>query len=282
MRKINIGAGSNWKEKGWEILDNGTGSFKETWKHKGKVWENNLKKNAYDIVLTSHMLEHIPHFRLEKTISEFNRILKIGGTLRILVPSLKKAVDAYQKGDKSFFSSSSHYSDHMGIGASFVRVLISPGQQTIAISRELDEILGGYAHLNCFDFEMLSTVLKKWGFGDIVESEPGKSKLKSLKKIQYLRCDGNEYDMKDDFVLSKSFLKSGKEWSYGGFDKSSSRQLIVEAKKVKHVCYSLSKEYEFHKGYRFNDPLMKIKLFIFKYISYCIDIMYKSFKFFKK
>ena len=47
------------------------------------------------LFFTSHMLEHIPHFRLEKkTISEFNRILKKNGILRIVVPDLKKMVNA--------------------------------------------------------------------------------------------------------------------------------------------------------------------------------------------
>ena len=34
--------------------------------------------------------------------------------------------------------------------------LISPGGQTIAMSREMDEFFGGYAHLYSFDFEMLN------------------------------------------------------------------------------------------------------------------------------
>ena len=252
MRKINIGAGPTWFEEGWEVLDNAPGKYNETWKHKGKCWDNNLQDSVYDIVLTSHMLEHVPHFRLEKTISEFNRILKIGGTLRILVPSLTKAAKAYVNKDKAFFSTSKHYSDHMGIGASFVRILISPGQQTIAISRELDEIFGGYAHLYSFDFEMLKTLLEKWGFGFVEESEPGQSKIKELRKMQYLISDGKEYDTSDEFVKKKSFLKNGKNWHFGGFDKSSAKQLIVEAKKEREEKYNFEKEYEFNKGARFN------------------------------
>ena len=49
------------------------------------------------------MLEHVPHFRLEKTISEFNRLLKKQGVLRIAVPDLKKAAKAYINNNYSFF-----------------------------------------------------------------------------------------------------------------------------------------------------------------------------------
>jgi predicted SAM-dependent methyltransferase len=78
MHKINIGAGSNWYEEGWELLDNGSGRYNEPWKHRGKSWDTRLPDDTYDIVFTSHMLEHVPHFRIEKTIAEFNRIMKTG------------------------------------------------------------------------------------------------------------------------------------------------------------------------------------------------------------
>lgn len=278
LKKINIGSGSHWFEPGWDILDNGSGSYKESWKNKGKCWDNNLKSNYYDLVLTSHMLEHVPHFRLEKTIAEFNRILKIGGTIRILVPSLRKAVNAYINDDKEFFASSSHYSDHMGIGASLVRVLISPGLQTIAISREMDEIFGGYAHLNSFDYEMLKTLLEKWGFSSIIESNPGKSKIKDFQTFQYLFHDGRKYDPSDSFVKDKLFLSTGKSWHFGGVDKNWDKQLIVEATKIKDEVYDFEKEYKFHKVGRLNSPLMTIKLKIFKFISIIIDSLYNIFR----
>ena len=36
---------------------------------------------SFNIIFTSHTLEHVPHFRLEKTISEFNRNFKKEGVL---------------------------------------------------------------------------------------------------------------------------------------------------------------------------------------------------------
>jgi len=102
-RKINIGAGTTWYAAGWDVLDNAPGKYKEPWKHRGKCWDSGLPSDTYDIVFSSHMLEHISHFRMEKMIAEFNRIMKVGGTLRILVPSLKNAAEAYVKSDVAFF-----------------------------------------------------------------------------------------------------------------------------------------------------------------------------------
>ena len=86
MKKINVGAGGEWQSDGWDVLDNGPSNYGEPWKFRGKCWETNLPSEKYDILFCSHMLEHVPHFRLEKTIAELNRIMKIGGTIRILVP----------------------------------------------------------------------------------------------------------------------------------------------------------------------------------------------------
>ena len=79
---------------------------------------------------------------MEKTISEFNRLLKKQGVLRIAVPDLKKAAKAYINNNYSFFQKSVHYSNHLGIGAS-LRVMLSPGNQSLVVSREIDEIIGG-------------------------------------------------------------------------------------------------------------------------------------------
>ena len=103
MKKINIGAGAFWRSDGWETLDNAPSSYSYKWQHYGKCWDTKLKSNSYEIVFTSHTLEHVPQFRIEKTFAEINRIMKIGGTLRILVPDLESSARAYLKKDKKFF-----------------------------------------------------------------------------------------------------------------------------------------------------------------------------------
>ena len=273
MKKINIGAGTDWYHDGWDVLDNGSGSYDEPWKIKGKSWDSNLPDNSYDIIFTSHMLEHIPHFRIEKTIAEFNRVLKKGGKLRILVPSLKKYATAYVNGDKSYFSGSKHYSSHLGIGGSFVRLIISPGQQTIAFSREMDEIFGGYAHLYAYDFDMMRIMLEKWGFGEIVESEPGMSSISELRDFQHLIHDGQRFERSDEFVRKREYLKTGKKWYFSGFDKQSQTQLVIEATKVRDEPYSYDKEYEYNKIARFDDKLSIIKISVYRKISHFIDFL---------
>tara|TARA_Y100000022_G_scaffold28361_1_gene21895 strand:- start:2106 stop:2975 length:870 start_codon:yes stop_codon:yes gene_type:complete len=284
-KKINIGSGSSWYSEGWETLDNGPGDYSQEWQNKGKCWDTNLKSNSYDVVFTSHMLEHIPHFRLEKTISEFNRILKEDGILRIVVPDLKKMVNAYVKKDVNFYKMSRHYTDHLGIGGSFLSKLISPGKNTMAISREMDEIFGGYAHIYHFDYEMLEILLKKWGFKEIYRAKFCQSKDKDMQNPLCLIHNKKKYLLQSNFVRKKKFLKY-QNWYHSGFDKSPETSLFVECKKGKNENYSYNKEFSYNKRNRFDSKEDKIKLFFIKSIVSSFDkiffVMRKFKKFFNK
>jgi predicted SAM-dependent methyltransferase len=273
-RKINIGAGTAWQARGWEVLDNMPGVYGQPWIHRGKAWDSGLPSEAYDIIFTSHMLEHIPHFRLEKTIAEFNRIMRAGGVIRILVPDLRKAAKAYVARDKSFFSGSRHYSDHMGIGASFLRLIVSPGGQTLALSREMDEIIGGYAHLHAFDFEMLKTVLEKYGFEDVVESKPGESAVEELRTMQYWICNGNRYESNAPEIKIQNLHKHAADAVMSGFDKPSKSQLVVEARKARNVPYCFDEEFDYNKTSRMVSRKDRIKLVGLKAVSVTTDSLY--------
>ena len=84
MIKLNVGGGSRWEREGWKVLDyRATNSKKFI---KGYADKINLKKNTCDIIFCSHVVEHIPHVKLEKVFLEFNRVLKKKGVVRILTP----------------------------------------------------------------------------------------------------------------------------------------------------------------------------------------------------
>lgn len=282
MKKINIGAGRLWRSKGWETLDNGTKSLASSWQNYGKCWESKLKDNNYDIIFTSHTLEHIPQFRIEKTFYEFNRILKRNGTIRILVPDLESSAKAYIKRNKKFFQFSKHYNENLGVGGNFVRQIVSPGGQTIAINREFDEIVGGYAHLFCFDFEMMKILLEKWGFKNIKKCLPGKSRIKELREFQHYVIDGKKYDISDNYLenINEQMKKKGSYIS--GFDKKWSGQLVVEAQKKKNVNFYENSQFFELQQTRYNSKIDKIKIGIFFKISNIIDMMYKIYCSLKK
>ena len=65
------------------------------------------------------------------------------------------------------------------------------------------------------------------GFSNVKESEPGKSSIKEMQQLQYAVVD-KKYLMDYNF-LRKSKMNSNIKIKFGGFDKKSNSQLIVEA-----------------------------------------------------
>ena len=51
--------------------------------------------NAFDVVYSSHVFEHILPHHLPKVLTECNRILRKGGMIRIVVPDFQEMVESY-------------------------------------------------------------------------------------------------------------------------------------------------------------------------------------------
>lgn len=52
-------------------------------------------ENTFDIIYTSHILEHVPWFLTQNALSEWVRVLKVGGTLEVWVPDGLKICKAF-------------------------------------------------------------------------------------------------------------------------------------------------------------------------------------------
>ena len=163
----------------------------------------------------------------------------------------------------------------MGIGSAFIRKILSPGGNTILVSREFDEIIGSYGHLFAFDFEMLRLILTKWGFADIKNCKIGQSSITEISKnLQSFVCGDKKYSLKDTFVKKKKYKASNEKYFFTGFDKITENKLIVEAKKIKNVKYSKAYIFSdyYHRG--FESPPDKIKILIIKKIVKIIDTFF--------
>jgi SAM-dependent methyltransferase len=56
-----------------------------------------FKDNSVDLIYASHVLEHIPRMKTFSTLLEWNRVLKVGGMLRVGVPDFDATVKVYQR-----------------------------------------------------------------------------------------------------------------------------------------------------------------------------------------
>ena len=243
--KLNVGASPIWRKKGWMILDHK--ASKNTEKYvKGDAADINLDNESCSVIFCSHVLEHIPHFKIQKILMEFSRVLKIGGRIRILTPNLKKIAQAYAEDDERFFEEALKEDENirtdLGLGGVFMNFVVSPGQDTILLDRNMSEFIGGYAHIYAYDFEMLEILLSMCGFGEIKKMDFCKSLF--LEWEEPLHVEGMEKKWQN---LNKEFYRKNRlihEYNDGryninffitGFDRDPLTSLIVEAKKVKNV-----------------------------------------------
>lgn len=140
--------------------------------------------NSVDIIFTSHTLEHIYPQKIDFVLDEFYRVLKPDvGLLRIAVPDINVAIQAYLDEDYGFFRAShvGQFDSQAPIGGLLAswfystRIFMDP------------ELRNGDGHVHCFDYEYLRYWLKKSGFRHIWPSKYQQSVLPELRSDAFDR-----------------------------------------------------------------------------------------------
>jgi len=62
-----------------------------------------LADDAVDCIAAIHCLQDLPWDAIAGALREMRRVLKPGGVLRVAVPDLDRAIDAYRRGDAGYF-----------------------------------------------------------------------------------------------------------------------------------------------------------------------------------
>ena len=111
-----------------------------------------------DGIYASHVLEHFYYKEVMKIFRESYRVLRPGGALRMIVPSMEGAIAAYLDGNRSWFSE--FPTKFESLGGRFANFLFCDGQHRLA-----------------FDFSFAEEVMRAAGFSSIVRMNYGESKL---------------------------------------------------------------------------------------------------------
>ncbi|HKQ45303.1 MAG TPA: class I SAM-dependent methyltransferase [Rhizomicrobium sp.] len=222
LRGLNLGAGPFWRRSGWETTDH----KKHWWQRGDTAWRLNFPAESFDLVFSSHMLEHIPHFKIDAVLKECNRVLKTGGMIRLVCPNLETFARAYVARDAETFAKvcdeDPTIRQDLGFGGQLMNFLISPGADSMMFSRN-GECIGGYAHVYSYDFEMLKILLERHGFGDVVRSDFGGSAIAQMREPLHV-------------IGTEALWRPEREWpdrrvGTTGFDRSPHSSLFVEARK---------------------------------------------------
>jgi predicted SAM-dependent methyltransferase len=242
--KLNVGASPIWVKEGWHTLDH---KLKKTSKTAiaGNAVNIDLPDESCEIVFCSHVFEHIPHTQLPIVLSEINRVLCVGGVLRVLTPDLAVIAKAYVAKDDDFFRKAKKEDEtirtDLGFGGMFMNFVVSPGQDTALFNRDLNQFVAGYAHLYSYDYEMLATLLDHVGYSP-KQAKFGESDIEELREP--LHVIGQEpiwQNLNQDFYSKNGLIHKMTNGKYEinfkttGFDRNPLTSLVIEATKESFV-----------------------------------------------
>lgn len=160
---VNIGCGPKYVE-GMVNVDGNIFRKKDLWLdvNLGLPFRGGSIRGIY----ASHVMEHFSIEVVRKLFREFYRVIKPGGTLRIVVPSLEYAVHAFTAEDVSGLPEWPH--KFSSVGGRFNNFLLCENQ-----------------HLSMFDWSFMKELLSEAGFAAITRGEPYVSQCFTREQLQF-------------------------------------------------------------------------------------------------
>jgi predicted SAM-dependent methyltransferase len=130
--------------------------------------------NYADSIYSTHMFEHFYPDELQQLVNECFRILRPGGGIRLVVPSLSSAIIAYAEKRHDWFYEDypRHYDS---LGGRFSNFIFCDGQ-----------------HRTAFDLSYLDEVLRAAGFREVEDAGEGRSRLYKESVPPYEPGDSRE------------------------------------------------------------------------------------------
>lgn len=173
--KLEIGAGSG--RKGWfaTSLEGGIDQDGNTIAKMDGTKPFCLDSNLFEYIYCEHMIEHITYECAEWMLSECFRVLKPGGIIRIVTPSLGFILGIVS-GDPSYIEEA--YKEWS------IRAF-APGARGITNAFFLNNFVRNWGHTFIYDRETMRLSLKLAGFEQIEECNFNHSNYKPLNGIEH-------------------------------------------------------------------------------------------------
>lgn len=176
-----------------------------------------FNKNTFDVVYSSHLLEHLDKNVAKFFCQECYRILKPNGIIRIVVPDLHKIVMNYCQAFLKISKEKKEYSkEHeMAINELFGQMVrketFATSNQKIIVQKIENFIRGnaqkaGEAHLWMYDKYSLKGLLNSAGFSEIEVFDTAKSRIKNWKEFN-LDTDSNGKSFKTNSLYIEGIKK---------------------------------------------------------------------------
>lgn len=121
-----------------------------------------IKSDSADLVYSKATMEHLTYKELINCLLESRRILKMGGRIRMVVPDMDKMIRDYQNKVQRIDIKSPGFPNENYVDSFIGRIMY-------------------FDHRFAHNFNTLSRTLKKTGFSEIKECNPGETALEIVK-----------------------------------------------------------------------------------------------------
>lgn len=187
IRKLQVGCGE-FQLKGWlnsDLYGSQTLFPIDLTKHFP------LPDESFDIIFSEHTHEHFDFKQGMSMLSEFHRILRKNGVVRITTPDLKFLIDLYSKKTK-LQKAYIEWSTNM-----FIKDALSNSEGYV-----INNFVRAWGHQFIYDHKTLKEQLEKAGFINVRFYRPGKSQNKYLVGIEHHgQATGEKFNQLESMVV---------------------------------------------------------------------------------
>jgi hypothetical protein len=188
--KVHIGSGGHLL-KDWLNLDAGGANLVLN-----VNWGLPLPDGCANFVYCAHLLEHLRYSdQAPVFVREVHRILAKGGTVRFVVPDIRKLFVAYVEGNRDFFAARDEF---YPLSKGFMNKGIANLDYILLFGGAGSQVLN-YNHKFGYDSTTLSKLLKEAGFRRVRESKFQRSAYPEL------RVDDSSYNARSSDRLDQHF-----------------------------------------------------------------------------
>jgi len=141
-----------------------------------------FRPRTVDAIYLCHVLEHFDFSTGQKILKECGRVLRPGGGLRIVVPSLEKTIEAFNVQDVAWFPD--WPDDYHSLGGRFNNYLLCRDQ-----------------HRLMFDISFAAELLHSAGFGSAETRSIGASALFSPAELRGIEPEGRREFLEKSLIV---------------------------------------------------------------------------------